>query len=175
MYHICNKSDDGYSKATSDEDDENEEKSPEDIIEEVSRPWISIPLTVESFLRGIATLFPAWIVLVLAWATGAMMVDVGADRLFARWIIGGIPPELLPTITFVIAFFMALSTGTAWGTMTILFPLVLLPAYVSSNANPTIFYSVTPATLGSSVAGDHVSPISDTTIISALSSTIEKI
>lgn len=73
-------------------------------------------------------------------------------------------------MTFVIAFFMALSTGTAWGTMTILFPLVLLPAYVSSNGNPTIFYSVTAAILGGSVAGDHVSPISDTTIISALSS-----
>jgi Na+/H+ antiporter family len=65
--------------------------------------------------------------------------------------IGGIPPEILPAMTFIIAFFMALATGTAWGTMTILFPLVLLPAYISSDGNPTIFYAVTSSILGVSL------------------------
>jgi hypothetical protein len=52
------------------------------------------------------------IVLTLAWASGAIMVAVGADRLFSRWIVGGIAPEALPTLSFLISLFMALATGT---------------------------------------------------------------
>jgi hypothetical protein len=89
---ICNKhekDDHGTVRADDDDDDdEHVEKSQDEIAQEISRPLISIPLVVESVLHGMATLFPAVIVLVLAWATGAVMVDVGADRLFARWIVG---------------------------------------------------------------------------------------
>jgi len=59
------------------------------------------------------------------------MVAVGADRLFSRWITGGIPVEMLPTIVFVVAFLMALATGTSWGTMSILFPLVMVCSLAS--------------------------------------------
>ncbi len=66
----------------------------------------------ESFLFGMGRIFPALIVLTLAWASGAIMVAVGADRLFSRWIVGGIAPEALPTLSFLISLFMALATGT---------------------------------------------------------------
>mmetsp|Transcript_12523 Transcript_12523/g.25935 ORF Transcript_12523/g.25935 Transcript_12523/m.25935 type:complete len:243 (-) Transcript_12523:220-948(-) len=97
-----------------------------------------------------------------------MMVDVGADRLFARWIVDGVDAESLPTLSFLISFFMALATGTSWGTMSILFPLILVPTYDASNGDATIFYATTAGILSGSVAGDHVSPISDTTVLSAL-------
>lgn len=122
----------------------------------------------ESFLHGMGRIFPAIIVLNLAWAVGAVMVTVGADRLFARWITGGISAESLPTLSFIISFFMALATGTSWGTMTILFPMVLLPTYNASGGDATIFYATTAGILSGSVAGDHVSPISDTTVLSSL-------
>jgi hypothetical protein len=54
--------------------------------------------------------------------------------------------------------------------MTIMFPLVLIPAYEASNGDPGIFYGVIAAILAGAVAGDHASPISDTTILSAMSS-----
>lgn len=47
--------------------------------------------------------------------------------------------------------------------MTIMFPLVLVPAYEASNGDANIFYGVTAAILAGAVAGDHCSPISDTT------------
>mmetsp|Transcript_3695 Transcript_3695/g.7364 ORF Transcript_3695/g.7364 Transcript_3695/m.7364 type:complete len:768 (-) Transcript_3695:90-2393(-) len=122
---------------------------------------------MEAVLHGMGRIFPAIIVLNLAWAVGSLMVTVGADRLFARWILG-ISAEALPTISFIVSFFMALATGTSWGTMTILFPMVLLPTYNSSGGDPTIFYATTAGILSGSVAGDHVSPISDTTVLSAL-------
>lgn len=124
--------------------------------------------SVESFLYGMGRLFPAIVVLTLAWASGAIMIDVGADRLFSSWIVGGLNAESLPTLSFLISFFMALATGTSWGTMSILFPLILVPTYQASNGDATIFYATTAGVLSGSVAGDHVSPISDTTVLSSL-------
>ena len=143
-------------------------KAKEEEVTTKARFLMSVGESIEAFLYGMGRIFPALIVLTLAWASGAVMVAVGADRLFARWIVGGISPEALPTLSFVISFFMALATGTSWGTMTILFPLILVPTYDASGGDETIFYAVTAGVLSGSVAGDHVSPISDTTVLSAL-------
>ena len=144
-------------------EDENEDASSND-----AKPLLSLPIAVDSFIYGMGRIFPALIILTLAWAVGSIMVDVGADRLFSRWIVGGLNPEILPTLSFLISFLMALATGTSWGTMTILFPLLLVPTYEASNGNAIIFYSTVAGVLSGSVAGDHVSPISDTTVLSAL-------
>jgi Na+/H+ antiporter NhaC len=77
------------------------------------RSIMSVFDSSESFLFGMGRIFPALIVLTLAWASGAIMVAVGADRLFSRWIVGGIAPEALPTLAFLISLFMALATGTS--------------------------------------------------------------
>jgi len=137
------------------------------------RPIMTVRESVESFLFGTSRVFMALIVLTLAWASGSVMIAVGADRLFSAAIRAGIPVEMLPTIVFICAFLMALATGTSWGTMSILFPLVLIPTYDASNGNPTIFYAVTAGVLSGAVAGDHVSPISDTTVMSALACDVQ--
>jgi hypothetical protein len=113
-------------------------------------------------------IFLALIVLTLAWASGAMMSAIGADRLFAAWIVNGVDPRLLPTLSFIVSLLIALATGTSWGTMAILFPLILLPTYITSNGDPTIVYATVAGVLSGSVAGDHMSPISDTTVLSSL-------
>jgi len=77
---------------------------------------------------------------------------------------------MLPTLTFIIAILIAFSTGTSWGTMTIMFPLVLVPSYKASGGDPVIFYGVTAGILAGAVAGDHASPISDTTILASMAS-----
>jgi hypothetical protein len=52
--------------------------------------------------------------------------------------------------------------------MAILFPLIVVPSYQSSNGDETIFYATIAGVLSGAVAGDHVSPISDTTVLTAL-------
>jgi Na+/H+ antiporter NhaC len=136
----------------------------------MSRSRMSLHENVESLLYGMGRIFPALIVLTLAWASGSIIIAVGADRLFSALIDGGVSAQVLPTLSFIIALFMALATGTSWGTMTILFPLICLPAYQVSNGDPQIFYSTVAGILAGSVAGDHMSPISDTTVLSALAS-----
>jgi hypothetical protein len=52
--------------------------------------------------------------------------------------------------------------------MSILFPLLLVPSYDATGGDPTLFYSIVAGILSGSVAGDHMSPISDTSVLSAL-------
>jgi len=139
--------------------------------EEPAIPLMTVYEAVHSFLIGMARIFPALIVLTLAWASGSIMTAVGTDRLFSSWIVdSGLPYQFLPSLSFIISFFMALATGTSWGTMSVVFPLLLVPTWIASNGDALIFYSTTAGVLSGSVAGDHISPISDTTVLSALAS-----
>jgi hypothetical protein len=139
-----------------------------DQVKVQPRFLMTVSESLEAFLFGMSRIFLALVVLTLAWASGSVMTAVGCDRLFATFIIGGVSPQWLPTLSFLVSLLMALATGTSWGTMSILFPLILLPSYISSNGDPLIVYAVVAGVLSGSVAGDHMSPISDTTVLSAL-------
>ena len=126
---------------------------------------------VSSFLSGMERIFGVLVILTLAWATGAIMGAVGLNRLCSEIITDpALDTRMLPTVTFLIACVIGLATGTSWGTMAILFPLLLVPTYEATigDDDSTIFYGVVAGILAGAVAGDHASPISDTTILSAL-------
>ena len=69
-----------------------------------------------------------------------------------------------PAIFFVIACAIASATGTSWGTFGMLIPLAT--AVLGTEVNTLTLLTIS-ATMGGAVFGDHVSPISDTTIMSS--------
>lgn len=92
-----------------------------------------------------------------------------------------VSPEWMPTIIFILASAVAFSTGTSWGTMGILTPLVVSVTYqMLALANPQtaavdlVHHPILVGSIGSVLAGaifgDHCSPISDTTVLSSVSS-----
>ena len=107
---------------------------------EYPKALMNVKELVESFLFGMTKIFPALIVLTLAWAAGSMMQDIGTDRLFSSWIVGGVDPATLPTLSFVISLLIATALGSSWGTMAILFPLITIPTFEASGGDPGIFY-----------------------------------
>ena len=107
---------------------------------EYPKALMNVKELVESFLFGMTKIFPALIVLTLAWAAGSMMGDVGTDRLFSSWIVGGVDPTTLPTLSFIISLLIATALGSSWGTMAILFPLITIPTFEASGGDPGIFY-----------------------------------
>ena len=120
------------------------------------------------------------LVLLLAWA----LADVSKDLQTADYIVsslgGSIPMNLLPAIIFVIAAITAFGSGSSWGVMAILMPLVIpLTWAVMENhggANPEnyhIMYSSVACVLTGAVWADHCSPISDTTILTSMASGCE--
>lgn len=70
----------------------------------------------------------------------------------------------LPAIIFIVAAVLAFATGTSWGTFGILIPIIVI---ICEQTDPSLLIVTLSATLAGSVYGDHVSPISDTTILSS--------
>ena len=107
---------------------------------EYPRALMNVRELVESFIGGMTKIFPSLIVLTLAWASGSMMQDVGADRLFSSWILSGIDPSTLPTFSFGISLLIGMALGSSWGTMALVFPLITVPTFEASGGDPVIFY-----------------------------------
>ena len=146
----------------------------------ISRGVLTVNETLDAWFGGVKFMLMGLLVLLLAWA----LADVSKDLQTADYIVsslgGSIPMNLLPAIIFVIAAITAFGSGSSWGVMAILMPLVIpLTWAVMENhggANPEnyhIMYSSVACVLTGAVWADHCSPISDTTILTSMASGCE--
>jgi len=121
----------------------------------------------ESFaqsLSGMAAMVPLAILMVLAFALGALCRELGTGQYVADVASGLISPALVPAMIFLIACFVAFSTGTSWGTFAIMIA-ISVPLAQSMDANLNLAIA---ASLGGGIFGDHCSPTSDTSIITSM-------
>jgi len=124
---------------------------------------------MDSWVSGVKSMIMACIILTLAFALKSVVDDMG----LAGWLVELTKDYLsgawVPAITFAIACFIAVATGTSWGTCAILMPIAIPVAAAVTGA--TEMNTIVLATIGSvltgAVMGDHCSPISDTTILSS--------
>ena len=138
---------------------------------------LDLEQTVEAWYEGLKSMLFAMIILVLAWAL-SNITDVLHTADYLVSVLGeSLPPGIVPALIFILAAATAFATGSSWGTMGILMPLVvpLVWAVLAQNgmSDPThyhILYSSVSCVLAGSVWGDHCSPISDTTILSSMAS-----
>ena len=136
---------------------------------EAPRPILNFKESLDVWIQGIKSLTCPILVLLMAWGIGAAVKDVSCDLFFASvFSSDSLDYRWLPTLTFLIASLMSFCTGSSWGTMSIMFPLVLPAAWISSGGDREIFVLVVSAILAGSVFGDHATAISDTTILSSM-------
>lgn len=129
--------------------------------------------TLESYFKGFNSVMGALVILVLSWSLAEVTGALGTANYLVSALGDYLPMALMPAIVFVVAAVTALGTGSSWGAMGILMPLVvpLVWAVIGGDAaNMHIFYSAISCVLAGAVWGDHCSPISDTTILSSLAS-----
>ena len=133
---------------------------------------------VDNIIEGFRIMLTAILILTLAWSV-ALVTDHmhTADFIASSLLKISFSPYLIPALTFVLGALVAFSTGTSWGTMAILYPLLLPASWLLTTEAGldqahalTIFYSVVSSVLSGAILGDHASPISDTTILSSISS-----
>ncbi len=119
----------------------------------------------EAFVAGFNAMVPAILVLTFAVSLKNMTGLLGADVFVAGLVEGAAPGlfNMLPAVIFLVAVFLGFSTGTSWGTFGILIPVVM-PIFAN---DPTLLIIGISACLAGAVAGDHCSPISDTTVMSS--------
>ncbi len=147
------------------------------IILTTSQKIMNLEKTIGTAVTGFKTMVPAILILVLAWALASVTDEMHTAEYLTGILGEAIPAWLIPALTFVLAGFVAFSTGSSWSTMALVYPLILPAAWAicqsEAYSNPdamAIFYNTVSAVLAGSVLGDHCSPISDTTILSSLAS-----
>ncbi len=148
----------------------------------ISRRLLNLQETMSSWVNGIRSMLMAIIILVLAWCIGKVCAELQTADYLVHSLSGVLSPKLLPLIIFMLAMGISFSTGTSWGTMSILIPIVIPLVYGTARnaglAGPDferVLLASIAAILSGAVFGDHCSPISDTTIMSSMSSSADHI
>ena len=137
------------------------------IIMSVCKKIFTISEAIEAWVDGMKGLIITGVILILAWSLGSVIKELGTAQYLVEALNGAIPAFLLPSLIFVLGAVISFSTGTAYGTMSILMPLAIPLAY---KINPEMSFVIvsTSAVLTGAIFGDHCSPISDTTILSSM-------
>ena len=120
---------------------------------------------VDLSLKAMAGMVNVAILAVLAFALNAMCKEIGTGNFVAGIVSGAIPAGFIPALIFIIAGVIGFSTGTSWGTFSIMIAVAVPIAGTVEDVN---LYMAVGAALGGGVFGDHCSPTSDTTIIASM-------
>ena len=132
----------------------------------IPRKIITFKEFLNSFTEGFKEMASAIIILTLAWSFSKITTD--KDYLFIGGFISNVIKNIsgltlfIPAILFIVSILLSVSTGTSWGTFTMLIPITFSMFPLN---NQLLLVSVA-AVLAGSACGDNVSPISDTTIMS---------
>lgn len=134
---------------------------------------------MEAIVEGFKSMLLALIVLVLAWAIGRVTGDLHTADFVVGITKDALGPQWLPVLVFIASAAISFATGTSWGTMAILMPLVIPIAHrlsiatgfpIGTETYHILMLGTISSVLAGSVWGDHCSPISDTTILSSMGS-----
>ncbi len=138
---------------------------------------VKVHEAMSAMVGGFKAMIMAFAVLILAWALGAVCGELKTADYLVSLTEGVVQPGWLPAIIFVLSAVIAFATGSSWGTMSILEPLVIPICHnlatgaghdIASDTYWTYMVSSIASVLAGSVWGDHCSPISDTTILSSM-------
>ena len=132
------------------------------------RGLIGFEKSFESVPNGFIQMVAPCLILTFAWTLCYLCRDDGLQvGTFVREMMAntGSLANFLPAVIFLIACFIGFATGTSWGTIGIMVPLVC--AVFDWTDQLTLLSIGIAASCAGGVCGDHLSPISDTTIMAS--------
>ncbi|MDQ8202296.1 Na+/H+ antiporter NhaC family protein [Pelagicoccus sp. SDUM812003] len=133
---------------------------------------LSVAEAVSSYARALPTMWMAVFILVMTWSMREICHTLGTADYLIAMMGDSMPVYVLPVFAFFLAAGMSFATGSSWGAMGILLPIVM-PLAVQMGATQsgelTLYLLTAAAILDGAIFGDHCSPISDTTVLSSIS------
>ena len=133
------------------------------------RGAISFEKSMESIPGGFTQMIAPILILCLAWT----LCSVTRYGLYSMDFVvnamenAGSLLKILPAIIFIIGAFIGFATGTSWGTIGIMAPIVVNVFNYDDPMQQTLCVIGLAAACAGGVCGDHCSPISDTTIMAS--------
>jgi len=147
------------------------------IVMSIWEKLLSLTKAMEAWFQGIQSMLFAALILVFAWGISSITNDLKTADYLISILSNSIDPRYLPVLVFLVCALISFATGTSWGTMAIVMPIVIPLAHkisvisgLSAVDSRLIIHGVISSVLTGSVFGDHCSPIADTTILSSLAS-----
>ncbi len=138
------------------------------ILASIKLKTHSMQLLLRSVGGGFRSILGALSVLFLAWTLGNALEEAGTAAYFSSLLKATVPAWILPSLSFLLAAGTSFSTGSSFGTMGILIPIILpLAGAFAAGGEGIILYAATGSVLAGATLGDHMSPLSDTTVLSA--------
>jgi Na+/H+ antiporter NhaC len=128
---------------------------------------MNIAEVMDTIINGFKLMLLACAILVSAWTLGTVTGDMQLADYMTNAIGQTIPFGLIPFIVFLLGCVIAFSTGTSWGTMTILTPIAI-PLVYNMTGDAIAAVLMSGVVFSGAIFGDHCSPISDTTVLSSI-------
>lgn len=117
-----------------------------------------------AIVSGMKDFFEVAVLIVFALAIGSLCRDLGTGQFVAQLVGEAMPAAVLPALVFVTGAVMSFSTGTSYGTFSIMVPIAL-PLAPAAHLDPALLFG---ACIAGGVFGDNCSPISDTSIVTGM-------
>jgi Na+/H+ antiporter NhaC len=148
------------------------------ILLAIGQKLLRLDQSIAAWIGGVKAMILAALILTMAWSIGNICTDLKTADYIIHISEGLLSPYFIPLLSFIIASLISFATGTSWGVMAILMPIVIPIAHLVPQADPAItfaqqegiFLSTIASVLAGATFGDHCSPISDTTIMSSMAS-----
>lgn len=137
----------------------------------LNRKTLTLSEVMDTLQNGVAQMLPVMILMMLAFALGDVTRALNTGPYIAQLAALTSGRIWLPALIFIIGAAISFATGTSWGNYAIMIPIAV-PLAIASNLSIPLTVS---AVLSGGLFGDHCSPISDTTIVSAMASNCELI
>ena len=138
----------------------------------IASKTMSINKWFDNFYKGAADMLPIVMVLVLAFAIGSVTKSLDTGTYLASIAGDSLDAAFIPMVIFILSGVIAFSTGTSWGTFSIMMPIAIAFSVATGGQHLSL---VIAAVVSGGIFGDHCSPISDTTIISSMASKCDHI
>lgn len=148
----------------------------------VGQRILNLHEAINGLVGGMRAMLLAGVILVLAWSLSSVTEVLGTAQYLSGLLEGNLRPEFLPVLVFLTAASISFATGTSWGTMAILIPLVIPlsvgmggAAGFDAGTHYSILLGSISSVLAGAIFGDHCSPISDTTVMSSMASACDHV
>lgn len=147
------------------------------VVYFLSRKMFSLGGMLKVAKEGVVLMFPVCVILIFSWTMGDLLrQNLKTGEWLASLFTGMISVTFMPLILFLNASLISLALGSSWATTAIMLPIAI-PMVMSMNGvvapasidQLPVIFPVFGAILSGAVCGDHISLISETTIMATTS------
>ncbi len=138
----------------------------------IGQKLLTVRQTFQAFVSGMPTMWMAVFILLMTWSMQKICQNLGTAEYLIDLLGDEMPIWTLPLLPFIVASMMSFAIGSSWGAMGILIPIILPLSYsmgAYQSGSEVIFLLTAAAIMDGAIFGDHCSPISDTTVLTSIS------